>query len=410
MKIVGTGILVLFAAASAHAGEKIPQCFNPMYEGHCVSADVNGQKTVRMSQKTKKLLKEFDALGSRPFGNCTARYEVPSPVRGGLDIASPGYRRRSPTSVREPRPRSTSTPWTGRTWRPIPRSPPRRRCGPAARRRSRVRTSSKAIVCRPGDTCSPRGCRDRGWAGTVTASTCRSPSNRIDAPGKGCSESSRKARRLTRDVRHSLRTLGRHAGFTTVTVATLARSYPREHGDVHARRFGSAPPAPRIRTRTACCPSPSVRPSEPAKPADIAPERHLRRAARRESTPRVFSAPRTDRSIVCSPSFGENARESEWSIMCHRVTCRTCGKPTWIGCGRHVEQALREVPPEQRCELPSVEVPAVAPARTIGDRGQPRSVRQYSRNAKASAKLLTRPSDTRTAPASWGSTQRLRSS
>ena len=87
MKIVGPGILVLFAAASAHAGDKIPKCFDPMYEGHCVSADVNGQKTVRMTKNTKKMLKEFDELGSRPFGNCTARYEVPLPVRGGLDLS-----------------------------------------------------------------------------------------------------------------------------------------------------------------------------------------------------------------------------------------------------------------------------------------------------------------------------------
>jgi hypothetical protein len=39
-----------------------------------------------MTKKTKKLLKEFDALGSRPFGNCSAHYEVPSPIRGGLEL------------------------------------------------------------------------------------------------------------------------------------------------------------------------------------------------------------------------------------------------------------------------------------------------------------------------------------
>ena len=35
--------------------------------------------------------------------------------------------------------------------------------------------------------------------------------------------------------------------------------------------------------------------------------------------------------------------------MCQRATCRTCGKPTFTGCGQHVEQVLRDVPKNQRC-------------------------------------------------------------
>jgi hypothetical protein len=35
--------------------------------------------------------------------------------------------------------------------------------------------------------------------------------------------------------------------------------------------------------------------------------------------------------------------------MCHRTTCRTCNKPTWAGCGNHIEQALAGVPKSQRC-------------------------------------------------------------
>ncbi|GAB96866.1 hypothetical protein BJY21_001490 [Kineosphaera limosa] len=35
--------------------------------------------------------------------------------------------------------------------------------------------------------------------------------------------------------------------------------------------------------------------------------------------------------------------------MCRQVTCRACGKPTWSGCGQHIEQALRDVPTGQRC-------------------------------------------------------------
>jgi hypothetical protein len=35
--------------------------------------------------------------------------------------------------------------------------------------------------------------------------------------------------------------------------------------------------------------------------------------------------------------------------MCQRVTCRRCGKPTFAGCGRHVEQVLGDVAPADRC-------------------------------------------------------------
>ena len=35
--------------------------------------------------------------------------------------------------------------------------------------------------------------------------------------------------------------------------------------------------------------------------------------------------------------------------MCRAVTCRTCGKTTWAGCGNHVDQVMRGVPRDQRC-------------------------------------------------------------
>ncbi len=38
--------------------------------------------------------------------------------------------------------------------------------------------------------------------------------------------------------------------------------------------------------------------------------------------------------------------------MCKRVTCERCGKPTWAGCGEHIEQALEAVPADQRCTCP----------------------------------------------------------
>jgi hypothetical protein len=35
--------------------------------------------------------------------------------------------------------------------------------------------------------------------------------------------------------------------------------------------------------------------------------------------------------------------------MCRKVTCKQCGKPTWAGCGAHVEQVLGDVPSSERC-------------------------------------------------------------
>jgi len=35
--------------------------------------------------------------------------------------------------------------------------------------------------------------------------------------------------------------------------------------------------------------------------------------------------------------------------MCYRKICETCKKPTYAGCGKHVEMVLADVPPEQRC-------------------------------------------------------------
>lgn len=35
--------------------------------------------------------------------------------------------------------------------------------------------------------------------------------------------------------------------------------------------------------------------------------------------------------------------------MCVKVICKKCNKYTWSGCGKHIEQALKGVPIEQRC-------------------------------------------------------------
>jgi hypothetical protein len=35
--------------------------------------------------------------------------------------------------------------------------------------------------------------------------------------------------------------------------------------------------------------------------------------------------------------------------MCRRIECSKCGRPTYAGCGLHVEQVLGDVPPSDRC-------------------------------------------------------------
>jgi hypothetical protein len=55
--------------------------------------------------------------------------------------------------------------------------------------------------------------------------------------------------------------------------------------------------------------------------------------------------------------------------MCRRVTCGRCGKPTYAGCGAHIEQVLADVPKPERCrcreELPN-ETGRAADAGVVG--------------------------------------------
>jgi len=36
--------------------------------------------------------------------------------------------------------------------------------------------------------------------------------------------------------------------------------------------------------------------------------------------------------------------------MCQRTTCPKCKKPTYAGCGAHIEQVLGDVPKDKRCK------------------------------------------------------------
>ena len=55
--------------------------------------------------------------------------------------------------------------------------------------------------------------------------------------------------------------------------------------------------------------------------------------------------------------------------MCRRVTCSKCGKPTWAGCGAHVEQVLGNVPKGDRCNCR--EAAATPPGSGAGPTGRP---------------------------------------
>lgn len=35
--------------------------------------------------------------------------------------------------------------------------------------------------------------------------------------------------------------------------------------------------------------------------------------------------------------------------MCRRIECPQCGRPSFVGCGAHVEQVLGDVPRAERC-------------------------------------------------------------
>jgi hypothetical protein len=35
--------------------------------------------------------------------------------------------------------------------------------------------------------------------------------------------------------------------------------------------------------------------------------------------------------------------------MCRRINCERCLRPSYAGCGMHVEQILGDVPPAERC-------------------------------------------------------------
>ncbi|KAL1408380.1 hypothetical protein Q8F55_005192 [Vanrija albida] len=63
--------------------------------------------------------------------------------------------------------------------------------------------------------------------------------------------------------------------------------------------------------------------------------------------------------------------------MCRRVTCPNDSKPTWWGCGKHIDIALDGVPEADRCDCPHSPVESnpnmfeVKPGVTKGSEQQP---------------------------------------
>jgi len=53
--------------------------------------------------------------------------------------------------------------------------------------------------------------------------------------------------------------------------------------------------------------------------------------------------------------------------MCRRVECSKCGRPTFAGCGAHVEQVLRDVPSADRCRCREEKSANREPAKTTPD-------------------------------------------
>jgi hypothetical protein len=49
--------------------------------------------------------------------------------------------------------------------------------------------------------------------------------------------------------------------------------------------------------------------------------------------------------------------------MCRRITCSTCGKPSFAGCGLHIESVLGDVAPAERC--PGHDAPRPTPGERV---------------------------------------------
>lgn len=71
--------------------------------------------------------------------------------------------------------------------------------------------------------------------------------------------------------------------------------------------------------------------------------------------------------------------------MCQAITCTTCGRTTWAGCGKHVDQVMATVPDSQRCPgHPSTLRPAQPISAQPNEQGVParRTFRLFARRSR----------------------------
>ncbi|MDB4980425.1 MAG: hypothetical protein JWM82_1177 [Myxococcales bacterium] len=57
--------------------------------------------------------------------------------------------------------------------------------------------------------------------------------------------------------------------------------------------------------------------------------------------------------------------------MCRRITCSECGKPSFAGCGLHIESVLGDVPEAQRCLGHATKAPAPVVVEPVAPAGEP---------------------------------------
>lgn len=60
--------------------------------------------------------------------------------------------------------------------------------------------------------------------------------------------------------------------------------------------------------------------------------------------------------------------------MCSRVKCQECSKPTYAGCGAHIEQVLGDVPKDERCKCRETKREAKAKAKANNEGEKPTSL------------------------------------
>jgi len=61
------------------------------------------------------------------------------------------------------------------------------------------------------------------------------------------------------------------------------------------------------------------------------------------------------------------------------VKCKKCGKPSWAGCGAHVEQVLGDVPRSERCRCHEVPAKVAAKAKVRAAAAPPPPTTAYGR-------------------------------